>query len=178
MAFDTGVFSADCELIHNPTGYTSGGDNLGLIGSVHRVGFRHGVELLRKQNYGIENVQARRFGTNVIYQIIVQNRSELLTEIMLHNQPVDDHMGEPTSNYGNLVTSSETEKLLLRPKVSTKPMLYFPRAFVIDVGPLLWHRKGSHLDETVLTIVGLRDGTTSPPFHYGDYNEFPALGGA
>lgn len=177
MAFDTGVFSVDGSLILDPTGYTSGGTDLGIVGSVHRAGFQHAVQTLRKQNYGAEHVDARILGTNILYQIIVEHRSTDLTEILFHNRAVSDAYGDPSFNRGKLVTSDETVELLVRPATTTKPMLYFPRAFLIACGPVLWARRAGHHLETVLTFIGLRDGSTTAPFYYGDYNQFPALGG-
>lgn len=178
MALDDGKYTVKGKLFLNPTDYTgAGGTDLGLLETFQLAGFNHDVEMLTKQNYGTHYVDARLLATNVAYQVTVANRSTELSNIFLHGRASSDNFGVSQPYlYGNLVGASQLSKLLIVPDAgATKPYLYIPRALVIDVGPVVWDRRQSHVDLASMVIVALWDTTINAPVLYGDPTTWSVL---
>ena len=179
MTITDGKYVSDARLILNPDTYTAPGTNetdLGLIGSSHIAGFRKDVSLLSNSQRGTIVTEAKVLGINLLYSIILLNRSTEVMELMFENDIAGD-VFKHFSAYkpGKLVTGNETSKLLIRPTVATKPHLYIPRAIVIEVGPIHWDRQIMHQEAALLQISALYDSTTGAPYFYGDPDNFPSL---
>lgn len=177
MALSDGKITVDGDLILSPTDYSSGGTDLGLLETMHLVGFNHDVELLTKQNYGTHYVNARILGTNVVYEITVGNRSTTLMSLLSHSRADADDWGENQPYlYGNLVGSDETNDFLIRPNGgTTQPYLYIPKGFILDIGPVVFDRRTSHHDLTTITIIALWDTDNDTNVFYGDPTTWSVL---
>lgn len=176
MTLETGAYTVEANLILDPTNYTTGGTDLGLLGSAHLIGLNKDVSLLSRVTTGSQYTDARILGLNLIYEIIVLNRSTDLMNLMFDGESAADIFeGYATYLPGHLVDDTQTSKLLLRPTLATNPYLYIPRALIIDMGPTTFaHRQKLH-EATLLTIVGLLDTTRGAAFHYGDNANLAAI---
>lgn len=172
MTLKTGAFTNEASLILNPTNYTSGGTNLGLIGSDHLIGFNKDVEMLSRVITASQYTDARILGLNLVYEIILLESSTNVMNLMFDGESASN-IFEAYSTYlpGQLVGASQTSKLLLRPTAAagaTAAYLYIPRALVIDLGPVQFAAEKKLLQATRLTIAALWDDSRGAAFHYGD----------
>lgn len=182
MAITDGAYPAEGDLILNPTNYLSGGTDLGETGSAHAVGFNKDVSLLSKAPTGSQFTDARILGLNLIYEIVLLDRSTEVMNLMFDGESGAD-IFEGYSSYllGHLVDDSQTSKLLIRPDVTKtaanvdNPYLYIPRALVMDLGPVMFEHRGKLQAATKLTIVALWDTVRVAAFHYGDNANLAAI---
>lgn len=176
MALDTGIFVADANLILDPTNYITGGTDLGKIGSAHIVAFNKDVTMFSHVLTGSQFTEAAIYGINLVYEIILQDRSTNVMNLFFDGESGSD-VFEAYSTYlpGQYVGDAQTHKLLIRPIVATKPYLYIPRAMVIDLGPVTWDKRDHHQQNTLLTIVALFDSVRGAAFHYGDQANLAAI---
>jgi len=175
MALTNGQYASAASLILTPTNYTTGGTDLGLIGSDHIVGFNKDVSLLSKVTTGSQYTEARLHGVNLIYEIVLLNLSANVMNLLFDGESASS-IFQAYSTYltGQLVGASQTHKLLIRPAAS-QPYLYIPRGLIIDAGPVQWSAKQMHLEATKLTIVALWDSTRGSAFSYGDAANLTAI---
>lgn len=175
MALTSGQYTSAANLILNPTNYTTGGSDLGLIGSDHVVGFNKDVSLISKVTTGSQFLEARILGLNLIYEIVLLNMAANTMNLLFDGESASS-VFQAYSTYlpGQLVGSSQTSKLLIRPTAGL-PYLYMPRALIINAGPVQWSARHMHLEATKLTIVALWDASRSAAFHYGDAANLAAI---
>lgn len=176
MAINDGEYPVEADLFVNPTNYTTGGTNLGLLGSGHLIGFNKDVELLSKAPTGSQYTDARILGMNLIYEIIILNRATAVMNLMFDGESATD-IFEGYNSYllGHPVGASQTSKLLLRPTTATNPYLYIPRALVIDLGPIQFDHRGELQEATRLTLVALLDTSRDSAYSYGDQANLTAI---
>lgn len=176
MAIQDGKYPAEGALFLNPTNYLTGGTNLGVLGSAHMAGFNKDVSLMSKVVLGSQYTDARILGLNLIYEIVLLERSTEVMNLMFDGESATD-IFEAYTTYlpGQLVDSTQTSQLLIRPEDATHPFLYIPRALVLDMGPAQWHTRGKHQEATQLTIVALWDTSRGAAFHYGDNANLAAI---
>ena len=169
MTLSTGAFTNKASLFLDPTNYTTGGTDLGLIGSDHLIAFNKDVSLLSRVTTGSQYVDARILGINLVYEIVLVESSTNVMNLMFDGESASN-IFEAYSTYkvGQLVDSSQTHKLLLRPSAANGAYLYIPRALVIDMGPVQFAARKKLLDATQLVIVALWDTGRGAAFHYGD----------
>lgn len=176
MSLKEGAYPVEADLILNPTNYTSGGTDLGLLGSAHLIGFNKDVSLMSRVITGSQYTDARILGLNLIYEIILLKNSTEVMNLMFDGESASD-IFEAYSTYllGQLVDSSQTSKLLLRPVAATEPYLYIPRALVIDMGPVQFAHREKLLQATQLVVVALWDSARGAAQHYGDEANLAAI---
>ena len=185
MAIAAGTYSMNASLILNPSGYTSGGTNLGIVGKGHAAGFNYDVTLYTQAPYGSQFVDATIEGVNLIYEVILLEASSALVGLINQNTGGKfEGLQLSGSSYklGTRVTDSQTHKLLIRPASASQPHLYIPRGLVIDVGPVIWDRgedgevdAGLHFSATRILIAALYHKTRQAPFHYGNPADLAAI---
>jgi len=183
MTFYTDFKDANAKLILDPTDYTTGGTDLGLIGTAHMAGFSLDLDTFTNPYHGTTLVDARVTGINWLYSITLidysQNWLKLLTRGMNTNNTFQAFNGY---NLGHLLGSGQTQNLLIRPydddgtADATKPMLWIPRAVVIGAYPLVWARSITHIEGVNLAIAALLDDDYDQPAFYGDSTALPSMG--
>lgn len=176
MAIQDGAYPAEGKLFLDPTTYLTGGTDLGILGSAHLVGFNKDVSLMSKVITGSQYTDARILGINLIYEVVVLNRSLEVMNLMF-DQDAASNIFENYTTYilGHLVDASQTSKLLIRPNNPIHPHLYMSRALVIDQGPIQFHTQGKLQEATQMTIVALLDTARGSPYSYGDQANLTAI---
>ena len=125
---------------------------------------------------GSQWTDARILGINMVYEVVILNNSTAVMNLLFDGESASDIFeGYATYLPGQLVTATQTSKLLLRPTTATKPYLYMPRALVIDLGPIQFAHQGKLHEATQLTIVALWDTSRTAAFHYGDEANLAAI---
>lgn len=185
MAITTGYYPAQARLILNPTGFTTGGTDLGKVLSIHTSSIAQEIEFITEHGTGSVPVDASITGITVVYTVQLIDWTEaLLGVITNHTNTTDRWQGTGTYKLGALLSSSQTSKLLIRPVNdanapnsgdATKPMLYIPRA--VQIAPLTgtWDPEFPVGSGFQLQIVALYDTTLGAPAAYGDSADFPAI---
>lgn len=182
MALKTGLYPVEGKLILTPTGYLTGGTDLGDLSSTVVAGMDFDAQVLTKHETGGIPVDVRYTGINLILTFSLLHASPSLIDMMFRNT-ADGDAFYALQNYklGAVASSSQLFKLLVRPiddtgsVDSTKSFLYIPRAAIIQITPQIWSRQLAQAASTTLTVLALYDTTLSGPFAYGNYTEFPAI---
>lgn len=186
MALDTGLYPAQGKLILNPTNYTTGGTDLGLVESGHLVGLDFSMDIWDRMTGGTMSQEAAYTGVNAVYSIRLSEFSSTLLNILLRGM-MGAGSGELTFQgfqgykLGQLLGSSQTFKLQVRPMsdalaaITTKPTVYIPRAAVMSVVPFVWQRDAYHLTGVELKVAALKHSSYSVPILYGDPTTLPAI---
>jgi len=182
MALDTGQYPAQGRLILTPTNYSTGGTDLGLVSSSHIVSTSMDTESITEHATGTALVDTRFLGMNVSYLIHMTEMSADLTDLLFNKVNDSDTVhGFTGYNVGDLLGSSQTHKLLIRPinddgTVDTsKPTLYIPRGVVTPLTNLTWDRRMPHLAGAAMSITGLWDTSYNAPFLYGEAASLPVI---
>lgn len=189
MALDSLMYPAQGRLILNPTNYTSGGDDLGMAQSGHLVGVDFGMDVFDKMPGGGMAQEAAYNSVNGVYSITMLDMSTKLLNMLFRglagvgSDPTKEQTFQQFNNYklGHLLGAGQTFKLQIRPisdagtPISTRPTIYFPRAAVMSVLPLTWHRGVEHFAATELRLLALKPWSYSVPFLYGDPAGLPAI---
>ena len=182
MSLDTGFYPSQAELILTPTGYTSGGTSLGKVQSVHTATIASQFEFLTEHVAGSTVVDARMTGVDVTYLIhLIDVSVALLGVLFNHTNTSDKWQGYTGYNVGDILSSSQTSALLVRPldddgaTDSSKPFLYMPRAMCVSAFNATWDRRVPHTSGWVLQVTALYSSAITAPALYGDVADFPAL---
>lgn len=186
MAIDQTMYPVKGNLFDlglSPSQYASGGTDLGESLSAKPVAFQHDVELLKRQKSNGFYSGARVFGTNVMLEIVLANRSAAVLNLMMQGRTVSAstmYRGFITYPFGNVIAhgsdnSSYLRCLQIRPSTATYPSLVIPRAICVAAGPVTFDQSDVLHDATVLTIVGLWCPTYNDVVGYGDMTSFPSL---
>lgn len=183
MALDTSLYPAQGRLILSPTNYTTGGTDLGLVAMGHNVGVEFDVETFTRMETGSTAAEARITGVNAVYSITMLEYSASVVSMFFRGMQTNTYNFKDFNGYnlGNLVGSSQTFKLQIRPVNddgtvdSTKPHLYIPRGMVISIGPFSWDRQVGHIEGTRIIVLALKSSSYTSPFLYGDPATLPAI---
>jgi hypothetical protein len=191
MALDTLMYAAQGRLILNPTSYSGGGDDLGMAQSGHLVGVDFTMDVFDRQPGGSMAQEAAITGVNAVYTITLLDLSSKLLNLLFRGMagvgtaPVTKpDTFQQFNNYklGHLLGADQLFKLQIRPvaddgatPITTKPTVYFPRAAVMSVLPIVWHRGVEHFAATELKLLALKSSSYQVPFLYGDPADLPAI---
>lgn len=182
MALDTGYYPDQAKLILTPTGYTSGGTDLGKVASVHTASLTPQFEFLTEHALGSTPLDARIVGLSAVYMVHMIDFSTSLLNVLLNKTNNSNKwQGFNGYNVGDILGTSQINKLLVRPVDdtgagdATKPMLYIPRGVCISAFNAVWDRRTSHGSGWILQILALYDSTFAAPAAYGDSTTFTAL---
>ena len=184
MALKTGTYPIDASLIDVTASgdYTTGGVNLGKVLTFHAVQFNTSMEVFWKPHSrnGATPAEARILGDAATYEIILGDVNQAWLNLLFQKRvpaatPEVFDMGEGDNyNFGSLVDTTETYSLVLRPDSDpTKPFLWFPRAFVTSIGPVVWGTQLNHSSSTSITILPLHDEDLDSAVYYGNVDQFP-----
>lgn len=188
MALITGQYPIEAALIDLGTGalnqaaYASGGTALGEVLSSHAIGFQRAGSLKKGFNTPFWKY-FKDFGFNVMYEVILAERSQQHVALMSNRQfdsgQVLDHGRFNGSNkkLGQIIhyDSAEVHRLMLRSSDTTKPSVLIPAAICLEIGTHVWELKGDHLQGAVLTIAGLWHPTLGGPYVDGDVSHWPDI---
>jgi hypothetical protein len=173
VAVELGEFAMDAALVLTPDAdYVSGGTPLGIVASMHVVGFEKDVELLTRVHTGSHETDARITAIRLTYQVVLLEQSNKLMDLMF-GVDADTYEGMiDASQKLGLLDDAEYSKLIVRPFTATKPHLYLPRALVTAIGPIVYHTTQKAYEAALLTIKALLDPDILKPFMYGDPASF------
>lgn len=182
MAYFTNFKEANAKLILDPTDYSTGGTDMGLIGTAHIAGFSIDTETFSNPFHGTTLTDARIMGVNWLYNVTLIDYSQNWMKLITRGTNTTNSFQTFTNyNLGHLVGSGQTHNLLIRPFDDTgvvdvtKPMLWIPRAFVLGAYSPVWDRTVTHIETVQLTIAALLDDLYSQPAFYGDSALLPAM---
>ena len=184
MALKTGTYPIDATLydVTASGGYTTGGVNLGKVLTFHAVQFNTSMEVFFKPHSrnGATPAEARILGDAATYEIILGDVNQDWLKFLFQKRvkaaspEMFDMSGGDNYSFGHLVDSTETYSLMLRPDSDpTKPYLWFPRAFVTSIGPVVWGAQLNHSSPTAITILPLHDEDLDTAVYYGNVDQFP-----
>lgn len=179
---DTGYFPAEGRLILNPTSYSTGGTDLGLVSSSHIVTHGFDTEDLTEHATGSSVVDTRMLGRNVSYLIHVIDFSNDLMDILFNNMNDGaDFDALNGYNIGDILPVGNTHQLLIRPITDTgtfdvnKPVCFIPRGVVTSPTNFVYDRRLPHTAGMAFSVKGLFDTVYSSPFLYGDAATLPTI---
>lgn len=179
---DTGYFPAEGRLILNPTSYSTGGTDLGLVQSAHMVNVLSDTEFITEHGSGGSVSDARTTSMNINYSIHLSEYGTSIIELLFNgSNDGDTWHGFTGYNVGDILGSSHTHKLLIRPINDNgthdinKPTIYIPRAIIQGGNLLVWDRRLAHTSGMALAVAGLFDTTYNSPFLYGDAATLPTI---
>ncbi len=160
--------------------YESGGTVLGEKLTMGVVAVSKQVELLTKQPTAGLWRDVRLLGANALLSITLAEHSADVINLLYGKLSADgttalDSTG--TTKLGHVVADADYRKILLRPRNSAKPWLYFPRAYVTEVGPMMYDEEAKHMEACEVVIVATVDPTLGKAFYKGPLASLPALGG-
>lgn len=182
MALDSNKYPIQGRLILNPTTWTTGGTDLGLIGAGHTFTYDLTKEQFTRQPTGTTPVLTRVTGVNGMMDVELEDYSSSIFSMLFHGMNNGNEFDGLTSyKLGHLLGSSNYFKLQIRPVNddgtvdSTKPHLYIPKGLVIPQGVLVWDRIATHLTAMPLRVVAYKSSSYDVPFIYGDPATLPAI---
>lgn len=185
MAMDkTTIFSAPFKLInHGASGainYSTGGTAVGEVlhhgvKSLDRIG-----EFVTRQIHGPVPWDYAWMQDVMLYEVIIGQRTDEFMKLAYRPQyqsGTPTLIGPAQIKPGHLVRKGgKTYRLQVRAVdaagavVTTKPSVYIPYAFVVQVGATVWDVGELHLQATVLTIAAFVDETDLCTY----YEDIPA----
>lgn len=184
MALLQGYYPADARLILNPDDYTTGGTDLGKLGSIQMVDVAHEFEFINEHISGTTNTGARMIGTQATLIVHLEEFSNALIELVNNNTADgDDFDGFTGYNVGDFLAVEQYSRLQVRPvdkagnPVSNKPHVYMPMALCLRGFNPMFGKRAKVTDGFVLLIKAFLDvdnGYTTPAL-FGDPTTLPAI---
>lgn len=184
MALKTGTYPIDATLydVSDSGSYTTGGQSMGKCLTFHAVQFNTSMEVFWKPHSrnGATPAEVRILGDAATYEIILGDVNEDWLNMIFQRRvkaaspEVFDMSGGDNYKFGHLADANETYSLVLRPDSDpTKPYLWFPRAIVTSIGPVVWANQLNHSSPTSITILPLHDEDLDTAVFYGNVDQFP-----
>lgn len=155
--------------------YTSGGVYLGPKLSVIPV---HLVKNFSKQmstKSGPAGAEARYLGIDGTFEVKLSRPSNAVRDFLFNDAFASGVLKPAVSDvpYGHRVPADWYHKIVIRPLDATHPFLYFPRALVAAVGPLVYGARVKLREAQTITVEAYHDTTDGQPWYYGNPTGFP-----
>lgn len=190
MAMDkTTIFAAPFKLInHGASGavnYSSGGTHVGEVLHHATKGLDRIGEFVTRPIHGPVPWDFAWLADVALFEVIIGQRTDEFMKQAYRPQyqtGTPTLIGTPQIKPGHLVRKGGyTHRLQIRPVVAagtiddTKPSVYIPYGFVVQVGATVWDEGELHQSATILTIAAFVDESTNAPYYEGTTADLPVV---
>jgi hypothetical protein len=175
-----GYYPTDAKLYLDPTGYTTGGVELGGVLSAGLSTIAYDIDTITNHATGSTPTGASIDGVMASYMVQMRDYSKDIVRLLSAKTSDGESLFDLGSyKLGNLLPNNNFSRLVIRPVKNNgepdleAPFLFFPKALCIGGFNPTYDKRIEHTAGFVIQIMGFLAAGFKSPVFYGDVGGFP-----